>query len=335
MEIFAEDTVARILEVRQGLQRVELVSGERAYVLTEILGESKVGDHVVVNKAAVNLDLGTGGWHVVHWNLSRSPGDYIAPGHIMKLRYTSLQHQSVAIEELYQEPAIELSQRLKDKKVLVTGLHSQVGVAAIATGYMFPNSKIAYVMTDGGALPLALSDLVSRLRDNKTLAHTITAGQAFGGDYESLTVVGGVAAAFEFLKADLVIVGMGPGIAGTSTRVGNSALECLAISETLASLGARVQYALRMSNADPRERHLGLSHHSRTVMELLSERVGICAPSSYAGSDISDTVPRVDVEKLLGKLRNEVWLPKSMGRGIAEDPLFYEATLAAVQGLMG
>jgi hypothetical protein len=70
-------------------------------------------------------------------------------------------------------------------------------------------------------------------------------------------------------------------------------------------------------------------------MELLSERVGICAPSSYAGSDISDTVPRVDVEKLLGKLRNEVWLPKSMGRGIAEDPLFYEATLAAVQGLMG
>ena len=335
MELFAEDSVARILEVRNGVQRVELKSGERAYVLTDLLGESSIGDRVVINKAAINLALGTGGWHVVHWNLSRSPEDYSAPGHIMKLRYTSLQHPSVAIEEMYQEPAIELSQRLKDKKVLVSGLHSQVGVAVIAARYFLPDAKITYVMTDGGALPLALSDLVSRLRDTDALTHTISAGQSFGGDYESLTVVGGVAAAFEFLHSDVVIVGMGPGVAGTSTRVGNSALECLAISETLASLGARVQYALRMSNTDPRERHRGLSHHSQTVMDLLTARVRICAPASYTGSDIAESVPREEVEQLLSRIKKEEWLPTSMGRGIDEDPLFYEATLAAVQGLLG
>ncbi|NBO56524.1 MAG: DUF3866 family protein, partial [Actinobacteria bacterium] len=126
-----------------------------------------------------------------------------------------------------------------------------------------------------------------------------------------------------------------PGVAGTSTRVGNSALECLAISETLASLGARVQYALRMSNTDPRERHRGLSHHSQTVMDLLTARVRICAPASYTGSDIAESVPREEVEQLLSRLKKEEWLPTSMGRGIDEDPLFYEATLAAVQGLLG
>lgn len=333
MDLFAEDVVAQILEVRKGLQRVELESGERAYVLTAFLGESMVGDRVVINKSAINLGLGTGGWHIVHWNLSRSHIDYDAPGHIMKMRYTSLQHPNIAIEEMYPEPSTPLPDRLHGKKVLVAGLHSQLGVAAIAARYLWPDAKVTYVMTDGGALPLALSDMVSRLLEMGAITHTITAGQAFGGDYESLTVVGGVAAAFEFLNSDLVVVAMGPGIAGTSTRLGQSALECLSISETLASLGARVQYALRMSNADPRERHSGLSHHSRTVVELLSERVGVCAPLTYSGTDIADTVPRLDVEPLLNQLRNEEWLPTSMGRGINEDPLFYGATLAAIQGL--
>lgn len=334
MDLFGEDSVVQILETRRGLQRVQLKSGERAFVLTALLDECGVGDRVIINKSAVNLGLGTGGWHIVHWNLSRTPGTYGNDGHIMKMRYTSLQHPNVAIEEMYPEPTTSLPQRLLGKKVLVAGLHSQLGVAAIAARHLMPGAKITYVMTDGGALPIALSDVVSRLFEIGAVTHTITAGQAFGGDYESLTVVGGVAGAFEFLDSDLVIVAMGPGIAGTSTRIGQSAMECLAISETLASLGARVQYALRMSDADLRERHSGLSHHSQTIVELLSNRVGVCAPLSYSGSDIADSVPRLDVEPLLGQLRKEEWLPTSMGRGIDEDPLFYEATLAAIQGLV-
>ena len=33
------------------------------------------GDRVVVNTTAVDLGLGTGGWHVVHWNLARDGVD--------------------------------------------------------------------------------------------------------------------------------------------------------------------------------------------------------------------------------------------------------------------
>ena len=47
------------------------VDGERAYVLTQLIGTVAVGDRVVMNTTAVELGLGTGGWHVVHWNLAR------------------------------------------------------------------------------------------------------------------------------------------------------------------------------------------------------------------------------------------------------------------------
>ena len=44
-----------------------------AYVLTQLTGAVAVGDRVVVNTTAVELGLGTGGWHVVHWNLDARP----------------------------------------------------------------------------------------------------------------------------------------------------------------------------------------------------------------------------------------------------------------------
>ena len=40
-------------------------------MLTQLTGRVDVGDAVVVNTTAVELGLGTGGWHVVHWNLAR------------------------------------------------------------------------------------------------------------------------------------------------------------------------------------------------------------------------------------------------------------------------
>jgi len=66
--------VVSLLEARPGLQRVEVELGhgpERAYALTQLTGPVALGDRVVVNTTAVELGLGTGGWHVVHWNLER------------------------------------------------------------------------------------------------------------------------------------------------------------------------------------------------------------------------------------------------------------------------
>src|SRR6476646_7772357 len=100
MPSFRAGTVARVLESRPGLQRVLVVlengsadpaEAARAYVLTKVTGTVGAGDRVIVNTTAVELGLGTGGWHVVHWNLERSEWHQAGGGHVLKARYTSLQ----------------------------------------------------------------------------------------------------------------------------------------------------------------------------------------------------------------------------------------------------
>src|SRR3954466_10122136 len=94
MPSFRSGKVTTLLMERPGLQRVEVDLGdgnERAYVLTQLIGPVAVGDRVVMNTTAVELGLGTGGWHVVHWNLERDAWSARGAGHEMKLRYTSLQ----------------------------------------------------------------------------------------------------------------------------------------------------------------------------------------------------------------------------------------------------
>ncbi|HPB46423.1 MAG TPA: DUF3866 family protein, partial [Microthrixaceae bacterium] len=95
MPHFRTGTVTSVVSERAGLQRVEVLMPDgataRAYVLSDLLGTVAVGDEVVCNTTAVDLGLGTGGSHVVHWNLSRRELHLPGPDHVMKLRYTSLQ----------------------------------------------------------------------------------------------------------------------------------------------------------------------------------------------------------------------------------------------------
>ena len=97
MPRFRTARVRGILEERAGLQRVDTTEG-RAYALTGLTGPVAVGDEVVLNTTGVDLGLGTGGWHVVHWNLAREEWSEPGPGHLMKLRYTSLQVDTGAAE---------------------------------------------------------------------------------------------------------------------------------------------------------------------------------------------------------------------------------------------
>ncbi|HSH23230.1 MAG TPA: DUF3866 family protein, partial [Acidimicrobiales bacterium] len=85
MPSFSTHVVTTVLSEREGLQRVALDSGRRAYVLTGLVGPVAVGDPVVVNTTAVDVGLGTGGWDVVHWNLARSEWAVPGAGHVMKL----------------------------------------------------------------------------------------------------------------------------------------------------------------------------------------------------------------------------------------------------------
>src|SRR5881392_1547472 len=161
MPSFRTGRVTAITSERPGLQRTE-VDGEPAFVLTQLTGPVAVGDDVVVNTTAVELGLGTGGWHVVHWNLTRREWRAPGAGHVMKLRYTSLQIDTGAFDEA--EPA---DSGLDGMPIVVCSLHSQLApvIVAARAERSEPPLRIAYVMTDGGALPIALSDQVAALRN--------------------------------------------------------------------------------------------------------------------------------------------------------------------------
>jgi Protein of unknown function (DUF3866) len=187
MPSYRTGEVVRLLEARRGLQRVEVDLGsgpERAYALSQLTGPVELGDRVVVNTTAVDLGLGTGGWHVVHWNLERAGWSEAGPGHIIKGRYTSLQADVGSTEE-HLESLAEV-ESIDGMPVVAAALHSQLPAVAAAFRDARPDGRLAYVMTDGAGLPLALSDLVADLCARGLLDATVTCGHAFGGDYEAV-----------------------------------------------------------------------------------------------------------------------------------------------------
>jgi hypothetical protein len=319
---------ARVLELtseRAGFQRLETDHG-RAYALTHVVGPVAVGDDVVLNTTAVDLGLGTGGWHVVHWNLARDEWSEPGPGHLMKLRYTSLQVDAGAAEEAHPD----LPKDLDGVPVAVCSLHSQVGVVAAVARSVAPEARISYVMTDGAALPIALSDLVVDLRAAGCLDGTITAGHAFGGDLEAVSVPGALALARHVQRADHVVVGMAPGVVGSGSPLGTTAVEVAAVLDATAALGGDPIAVLRMSSGDPRPRHQGLSHHTSTVLHLTRSSVTVPMPAGASAEDLErhhvTELEPPDVAALLDDLGVRI---TTMGRGPAEDELFFRAAGAA------
>jgi hypothetical protein len=320
---FRTVTVTEILEQRPGLQRV-LADGERAYVLTAQVGEVAVGDEVVVNTTAVDLGLGTGGWHVVHWNLSRRELHLPGPGHIMKVRYTSLQSDVGAAEEHHDVPA-----DLAGTPVVACTLHSQVPLVAAAFLAERPDARITYVMTDGAALPIALSDLVVAMRAAGLIHATITAGHAFGGDLEAVSMPSALTLGAHLTEADLLVVGMGPGVVGTGAPLGTTAVEAAAVLDATVALGGRPVCCVRASGVDPRERHRGVSHHVSTVLDLTRSRTSVATvPDARLERDDHDVVV-VDPVGVAGLLAERGVRVTSMGRGPEDDPLFFDASAAA------
>ncbi len=357
MPSFRVGIVREILEEHADLQRVlvELNGGEhgartaveRAYVLTQLIGTVAIGDRIVVNTTAVALGLGTGGWHVVHWNLARDAGPSPpaavtnTAGTGMKLRYTSLQ---VDVENA--DAALDHGTDLGGIPVVVAGLHSQLAAVAVGFKHVRPHARLVYVMTDGGALPIAISDLVRRLRERDLVDATVTCGHAFGGDFESVSLPGALAVARQRAGADAVVVAMGPGSAGTASRLGFSAVEVGPALDAVTALQGMPIAALRASFADPRPRHRGVSHHSITTLSLMTRsRVRVPLPCvggeeerlirgdlTAAGIDtrheIVDMAP-VGVVALLAEHDLEV---ESMGRAPVVDPVLFEA--AATAGIL-
>lgn len=248
----------------------------RALAYPGLVGTPAVGDTVLLNVSALARGLGTGGYAlVVAPGADRLPADPPAgPGHLVKARYTPLQAMVLGVDD-QESPHHELLRDADDLAglpVVVADLHS--ALPAVVAGIRFADARlsagadplrVAYVMTDGGALPAWFSMAVAGLRDAGWIEACLTAGQAFGGDHEAVTVHTALLAARHVVGADVVVVAQGPGNLGTGTRWGFSGVAAGEAVNAAGVLGGRPVASLRVSGADPRERHLGVSHHSLTA----------------------------------------------------------------------
>src|SRR3954453_1490993 len=262
-------TVTAIAEEHEGLVRCE-VDGEACVAYPELTGAVALGDEVVVNVQARELGLGSGGFDVLHVNLTRGLDLRPSPGaHVMKLPYTPVQHAARHAEE-----DTPLAEVLDGLPVVCCSLHSQVAPVCAALAGL----RVAYVQLAGGALPLALSNTVRAVRERGLLAATVSAGACFGGDVECVTAASALAWAAG-RQFDAVVCGIGPGIVGTASRLGHGGIAAAEAANTAFGLGGSPIVAVRVSAGDARERHQGVSHHTRAVVELCLANVKIAWPA--------------------------------------------------------
>ncbi len=333
------------------------IDGERrpAWADSAMVGEVVDGDEVVVNTEAADLGLGSGGFDVVHLNLTRGldgPGP-AAGEHLMKLNYTSLQHSIEPVET--PEAAARTSSEVASCPVLVLPLHGHLAPSAWAADRARPGIRLGYVQTPGGALPGALSRDVAQLRERGLLAGHVTAGAAYGGEHEAVTTLGALYAAARGLEWDAILCGPGPGILGSATMYGHGGMAALESAHAALALGLPTLISPRLSASDPRPRHRGLSHHTEAVLSLLLGAVRVPVPEIRlagwpTGEEDAESVDMpsvldalhtvcddrhdVEVETVELGAYGQSGLPtKTMGRTLDEDPLFFAAPLAAGRAL--
>jgi len=233
-----------------------------------LTGKIKVGDIVIVNTTAVELSLGTGGYHYVIYNYCNESKKAEGKGHIMKLRYTPLQIKCLTSEEEdspYHEEFLNFK-NLEGSIFIVGTLHSMLAPIACMIKWLDPTINLNYIMTDAGALPISFSRTVEELKEKRIINKTITIGHAFGGDLECTNIYNGLIAAKEILNSDVTIITMGPGIVGTGTKYGFSGIEQGSIIDSINTLGGLPMAVPRISFGDKRKRHRGISHHTITVL---------------------------------------------------------------------
>jgi len=254
----------------------------------QLTGEVKEKDIVLLNTTAVELGLGSGGCHFVLANLCKDSHLNIGDGHIMKLRYTPIQINCVAAEaqESPYHMVFNNFDSLENLPVIIGTLHSMVAPIALSLKYIANKKRIVYIMTDGGALPIWMSEAVKRLSDSNILSGTITYGNAFGGDLECINIFTALIAAKDILDADAVLITMGPGIAGTDTKYGFSSIEQSYIIDAANNMGGKTIAVPRISFAEERSRHYGLSHHSRMTLGKL------CCTKAYIALPVLDKVKK-------------------------------------------
>jgi hypothetical protein len=321
----------------------------------------KAGDEVLLNMTALDLALGTGGFafvvpsaspketapNPVKAGLTCAPSASPSPsasGHIMKLRYTPLQRELLAVEEEASphHAAMLAAQSLEGTPVVCCGLHSQVPLVAAACKQFRPQARVVYCMTDGAALMLSFSELAAQARQSGLIDATVTCGQAIGGDLEAVNLYSGMLAARHVLAADVLVIGIGPGVVGTATPFGHGGIAQAEALNAAAALDGVPIAVLRLSFADKRARHHGVSHHSLvalgkatlaeaiialpTDLEAAQAQAVECALAQAGILDRHGVVEVPAAPEPVGLRGLEV---TTMGRGQQDDPAFFSAAFAA------
>lgn len=327
---FHRGRVTSVAERLPGLVRLT-VDGAACIAYPQLTGPVAVGDEVVVNVQAGQLRLGSGGFDVLVVNLTRGLGLVPDPGaHVMTLPYTPLQAAVRHIGEdepggPYEEgdaPAAPLA----GLPVVCCSLHSQLVPVCAGLG---DGLRVAYVQLGGGALPVALSDAVRALRARGLLEAVVAVAPCIGGDRQAVSL----ASALAWVAAQgfaVIVCGIGPGMVGTGSRFGHGGLAVAEAANATVALGGRAIVAARVSGADPRERHRGLSHHTRSALTLSLGNTLVAWP---AGAPHPATLPG---RAALREVDTTGWaaacagLPLAhMGRGPDDDPDFFAAAYAA------
>lgn len=322
----------------------------RALAYPALVGEPRIGDRVLLTTGPLERGLGTGGYALVAALPDRLPvpdsSSTPGSGHLVKARYTPLQAMVLGADE-QGSPHHELLRDADDLAglpVVVADLHSSLPAVVAGVREVLPGARVVYVMTDGGALPAWFSRTVDGLRRADWLAGVVSAGQAFGGDLEAVTLHTGLLAARLVLRADVAVVAQGPGNLGTGTRWGFSGVAAGEAVNAAAVLGGRPVAALRVSQADERERHRGVSHHSLTaygrvalapadvVVPRLDGAFGeqVRRQAAVLGAPTGrHRLVEVPIDGLLEALRAVPVVLSTMRRGLDDDPAAFLAAAAA------
>ena len=318
----------RVVSVEPGPEDalvVDLADGRHPAISDPgLVGACRAGDEVIVNVAARALGLGSGGFDVVHVNLTRGlAADGPSGAAVMKLNYSSLQHAVNPRED-------DRSLRRPTGRVAVLALHGQLAPFAWALARAWPGVRVGYVQTPGGALPGSRSNVVRALRDRGLLHAHLTAGGCYGGaDGETLTTIGAIDHGLCAAGWDLAVCGPGPGIIGSASTLGHGGMAALDSAHAALALGAATQIVPRMSAADARPRHRGISHHTRTVLELLLAPVTVALPPGVEPPDWGRAHAWLPGRADLDGYRASGLPATTMGRRLDEDPVFFAAALAA------
>jgi hypothetical protein len=310
--------VTAVVEELDGLIRLE-VDGTPCIAYPALTGPVAVDDDVLVNVQARELELGSGGFDVLYANLTQGLGlDPEPEAHVMVHPYTPSQHAVRHVEE--DDP---LAEDLRGMPVVCCTLHSQLGPVCAGIG---DGRRVAYLQLAGAALPVSLSLAVRALKGRGLVETAVAVSPCLGGDRQAVNTASALAwaAAQGF---EVAVCALGPGVVGTGSSLGHGGVCAAEAANTAVALGGKPVLAVRVSHADPRERHREVSHHTRAVLRLVAGDVAVAWPSGLAAPEWLAAREEVDVSdwrEACDGLELE-----HMGRGPDEDPWFFAAAFAA------